>query len=154
VLSRYIACIKKWSINNVIRATADNPLVSVEYIDKAIEMHKMEGADLTLFPHLPYGTGVEVIKGNVLEKIAVLTNDPFEREHLTQYIYRHEAQYRITRGSPDPVFKRKELRLTVDTDEDYRRMDRIYKELYSGQPISLLDVINHIDKKARKKAPK
>ena len=150
VLSRYVACIDKWAIKNVIRATADNPLVSIEYIDRAIELHKIQNADLTLYPHLPYGTGVEVIKGNVLKKVATLTNDPFEREHLTQYVYRHEAQYKIARGSPEPVFQRQELRLSVDTDEDYRRMYEIYRELYSGRPISLMDVINHIDKKDRK----
>jgi spore coat polysaccharide biosynthesis protein SpsF len=150
VLSRYVSCVEKWDIRNVIRATADNPLVSIEYIDRAIELHRNQNADLTLYPLLPYGTGVEVIRGKVLEKVAKLTNDPFEREHLTQYIYRHEAQYRIVRGSPDIVFQRKKLRLTVDTDEDYRRLDKIYKELYSGRPIKLLDVLNYIDRTAPK----
>jgi spore coat polysaccharide biosynthesis protein SpsF len=150
VLSRYVNCVKKWNIQNVIRATADNPLVCIEYIDRAIELHRGQNADLTLYPLLPYGTGVEVIRGKILEEIATLTNDSFEREHLTQYIYRHEDRYRIMRGLPDLVFQRKELRLTVDTDEDYKRMDKIYRELYSGQPIMLLDVINYLDRVAPK----
>lgn len=148
VLSRYVSCIAKWDIKNVIRATGDNPLVSIEYLDKAIELHRRRNADLTTYPLLPYGTGVEVIRGKVLEGVAKLTNDPFEREHLTQYIYRHEPQYRIVRGIPDPEFQRRELCFTVDTDEDYRRIAKIYRDLYSGRPINLLDVINYIDGKA------
>jgi spore coat polysaccharide biosynthesis protein SpsF len=148
VLSRYVSCVEKWNIRNVIRATADNPLVSIEYIDRAVELHRSQNADLTIYPLLPYGTGVEVVKGKVLAGVSRLTDDPFEREHLTQYIYRHPTQYKIVRGSPEPEFRRKELRLTVDTEEDYRKMSKIYKDLYSGRPIRLIEVINHIDGKA------
>lgn len=148
VLSRYIDAIDEYSIRNVIRATGDNPLVCIEYIDKALDLHRNEGADLTTYPILPYGTGVEVIKTDALRRVGSITCDPFEREHITQYIYRHPARFRIVLGTPHPEFQRRELHLTVDTREDYERMVKIYGMLYSGEPIPLSRVIDYLDGKA------
>jgi len=148
VLSRFIDAIEEYSIRNVIRATGDNPLVCIEYIDKALDLHRNEGADLTAYPILPYGTGVEVIKTDTLRRVGSLTCDPFEREHITQYIYRHPARFKIVLGTPHPEFQRRELHLTVDTREDYERMVKIYGMLYSGEPIPLSRVIDYLDGKA------
>ena len=146
VLSRFIKSVKVFSIDNVIRATGDNPLVSIEYIDRALVLHRTEGSDLTTYPDLPYGTGIEVIKADVLVDLERLTDDPYEREHITQYIYRNEKKYRIVRGTPDPFLSRPDIRLTVDTQNDYRRMTDIYEKLYRGVPIKLQEVISYIDK--------
>ena len=146
VLSRYVAAVSKYRIRNVIRATGDNPLVCIGYIDKTLELHRSEGADLTTFPVLPYGTGVEVIRGEVLENVARLTNDRFEREHITQYIYRHPTQFRIVLGTPPPELQRRELHLTVDTKQDYDRMMQIYDALYRGEPLLLSRVIEYLDR--------
>jgi spore coat polysaccharide biosynthesis protein SpsF len=147
VLSRYLKAVSTYRISNVIRATGDNPLVCVEYIDKALRLHRSEGADLTTYPILPYGTGVEVIKGAIFDKLAHLTQNPFDREHVTQYIYRHPTQFRIVLGTPRPELQRRELRLTVDTSEDYKRMVEIYSALYRGDPLLLARVIEYLDRK-------
>jgi spore coat polysaccharide biosynthesis protein SpsF len=145
VLGRYAEAVSRWELRNVVRATGDNPLVSIEYIDMSLKLHRESGADLTVYPDLPYGTGVEVIRGDSLLLASASAQDPFEREHVTQYIYRHEDRFRVLRGVPEPFFCRPELRLTVDTEEDYRRMERIYGALYRGRPIGLGEVIAYLD---------
>jgi spore coat polysaccharide biosynthesis protein SpsF len=130
----------------VVRATADNPLVSVEYIDRTLLLHRDTGSDLTAYPELPYGTGVEAVKGEALETASAESSDPFEREHITQYIYRHEGKFRVTRGVPDAAFRRLDVRLTVDTEDDYRIMAEIYEHLYRGEPIPLADAIAYRDR--------
>jgi spore coat polysaccharide biosynthesis protein SpsF len=110
-----------------------------------VELHGEKRADLTLYPLLPYGTGVEVIRGSVLEEISAKTDDPFEREHITQYLYRHEQDYRITRGVPEKALRRPDIRLTVDTENDYRNMVEIYEALYRGRPIPLHEVIEYLN---------
>jgi spore coat polysaccharide biosynthesis protein SpsF len=147
VLSRFVVAVETYGIRNVIRATGDNPLVCIEYIDKALELHRSMAADLTTYPVLPYGTGVEVIKGDALRKAARLSEDPKEREHITQYIYRRPTQFAIVLGTPRPELLRRELRLTIDTAEDYERMVRIYDALYRGGPIELTAVIEYLDRK-------
>ncbi len=150
VLSRFINAVKKYNMRNVVRATGDNPLVDIEYIDKALMLHRRKNADLTTYPLLPYGTGVEVIRGDVLIKIDNLTSDPasepYEREHITQYIYRHKDAFNIVRGTPDNLVSRPDIRLTVDTRDDYTRMVDIYENIYDDMPIKLTDVIAYIDR--------
>jgi spore coat polysaccharide biosynthesis protein SpsF len=146
VLSRFVKAVRAFGIGNVIRATGDNPLVCIEYIDRALELHKAEGSDLTTYPDLPYGTGIEVIRGGLLIDIDRLTADPYEREHVTQYIYRNEINYRIIRGAPVPYLSRPDIKLTVDTQDDYDRMADIYEKLYRGVPIKLQEVIYYLDK--------
>ena len=146
VLSRFINAVKKYNMRNVVRATGDNPLVDIEYIDKALMLHRRKNADLTTYSLLPYGTGVEVIRGDVLIKIDNLTSDPYEREHITQYIYRHKDAFNIVRGTPDNLVSRPDIRLTVDTRDDYTRMVDIYENIYDDMPIKLTDVIAYIDR--------
>jgi spore coat polysaccharide biosynthesis protein SpsF len=146
VLLRFVEALRVHQVDTVIRATGDNPLVSVEYLDKAAALHGESGADLTVFPELPYGTGVEVVDGAVLEEIEARTRDPFEREHITQYLYRHESEYRILRGEVEEGLRRPELRLTVDTEEDYRSMCVIYEALYRGEPVGIREVLGYLDR--------
>jgi spore coat polysaccharide biosynthesis protein SpsF len=145
VLSRFVKSIRSFNIENVIRATGDNPLVSIEYVDRALALHKASGADLTTYPDLPYGTGIEVVKGDILCEIDRLSDDMYEREHITQYIYRNEDGYFIKRGVPDPSLSRPDLKLTVDTEDDYKKMVDIYEKLYRGAPIKLQEVISYLD---------
>ena len=147
VLGRYIGAVKEFRIRNVVRATADNPLVDIGYLDRALLLHRHSGADLTCFPRLPYGTGIEVIKGEVLTEIGDLTQDPFEREHITQYIYRNEDRFRIVRGTPDSDMDQPDVRLTVDTEDDYRRMKDLYENLYRGEPIRVSNALDYLHRK-------
>lgn len=149
VLERFVEAVERYGLTHVVRATGDNPLVCPEHIDRALMLHKKEKADLTVFPLLPYGTGIEVIRGAVLKKIHTLTEDPFEREHITQYIYRNRSNFRIVLGKPEPQYQRPELRLTVDNREDYEHMVKIYDNLYKDLPVGLNDVIKYIDNKKK-----
>jgi spore coat polysaccharide biosynthesis protein SpsF len=147
VLCRFVEAARAHDVQTVVRATGDNPLVSIDYLDRAVLLHHEEHADLTLYPQLPYGAGVEVIRRTVLEKAHRAAKDPFEREHITQYIYRHEQEYTLVRGIPEEEMKRPDIRVTVDTEDDYRHVSGIYEALYRGSPIALRDVIRYLDKR-------
>jgi spore coat polysaccharide biosynthesis protein SpsF len=145
VLERYVQAAETYGVKTVIRATGDNPLVSIPYIDNTVQLFRDENADLALYPLLPYGTGVEVIRSSVLEYIHKTADDPFEREHITQYIYRHDADYKIVQGIPEEELRRPDIRLTIDTMEDYLQVNEIYSTLYKGSPIELIDVLQYLD---------
>jgi len=145
VLRRFVEAAHVHDVDTIVRATGDNPLVSIHYLDRAVELHHTENADLTLYPQLPYGTGVEVIRCSVLDEVHGITEDPFEREHITQYLYRHESEYTIVRENPEDELMRPDIRLTVDTEEDYRNMCQIYEALYSDRPIDVHEVIRYLD---------
>jgi spore coat polysaccharide biosynthesis protein SpsF (cytidylyltransferase family) len=46
---------------------------------------------------------------------------------------------------PDGDLQRPDVRLTVDTEEDYRFMCEIYEALYRGEPIGLREVLTHLE---------
>lgn len=144
VLKRYALVVKKFKINNVIRATGDNPLVCIEYIDRAVKLHYRENADLTTFPELPYGTGIEVVKSSALLMADREAKDLFEREHITQYVYHHPEKFKIIKAIPEERFRLPELRLTVDTIDDFKFMEEIYNALWRGRPIALEEVIEYL----------
>jgi spore coat polysaccharide biosynthesis protein SpsF len=146
VLERFVEAARCHDVQTVVRATGDNPLVSIDYLDRAVRLHRGEHADLTYFEGLPYGSGVEVIEKGALEMSHRLARDPFEREHITQYMYRHHSEFAVIKGVPDQEMQRPDIRLTVDTEEDYENMCRIYEALYRGAPISVQDAIGYIDK--------
>jgi spore coat polysaccharide biosynthesis protein SpsF len=145
VLLRFVEARRRFRIDTIVRATGDNPLVCIPYIDRAVSLHRAQGSDLTMFPLLPYGTGVEVIRGRVLEEAHDKASDPFEREHVTQYLYNHESEYRIVRGIPEMSLRKPHVRLTVDTEEDYRVMFDIYENFYQGKPIDLREALWHLE---------
>jgi len=145
VLSRYIRAVDRYGVDTVIRATGDNPLVCIEYIDRALLLHREQAADLTTFPQLPYGTGIEVIRSSTLRYADARATDPLEREHITRYLYIHEKEFRIIKEKPDTRLNRPEIRLTVDTKADYEKMKSIYNALYKGRPLLLPDVITYLD---------
>ena len=147
VLGRFVEAAHAHDVHTIVRATGDNPLVSIDYLDRAVELHGHEHADLTMFPSLPYGTGVEVIRTAVLDEAHRVSRDSFEREHITQYIYRNESKFRLIRGVPEPDMNRPDIRVTVDTHEDYQNMCRIYEALYKHSPIRLPDVIAYLDER-------
>ncbi|MFW6137638.1 MAG: cytidylyltransferase domain-containing protein [Spirochaetota bacterium] len=145
VLGRFAQAVRRFNIANLVRATGDNPLVCIDYIDRTLELHRASGADLTTFPGLPYGTGVEVVSGPVLMEIERLATSTDQREHITRYIYQHDDTYLIEKGIAENHLKRPEVRLTVDTPEDYKRMKKIYQDLYRERPIKLDEVIEYWD---------
>lgn len=147
VLGRYAAAIREHGTGTVIRATGDNPLVSMAHADRAVRIHRERGADLTVFSELPYGSGVEVVEACALEEAEKTSTDLDEREHVTRHLYRNRRRFKILECRPDPFFRRPELRLTVDTMDDYRNVQSIYDALYRGRPIPLSEVIRFLDRR-------
>lgn len=77
-----------------------------------------------------------------IEKVAILTEDPVDHEHVSLYIYEHPERFSLynVESSLDPVWW--DLRLTVDTIEDFQLITEIFTRLYPEKALfSLEDVI-------------
>jgi len=82
------------------------------------------------------GAGVEVLKVQALEDAHREATDRFEREHVTPFIHRRPRRYRIQTPAARSEY-RNSTRITLDTQEDYIFLKRIFNELYKGRPIDL-----------------
>ncbi len=141
VLDRYCAASRKYSADRVIRATGDNPLVSAALAREIMALHQEKGADLSHYLGCPWGMGVEVVEAEALHRADREAKDPVEREHITTYIYRHPERFIILEPQAPPRANAPEARVTVDTLEDFRRVERIFTDLYHGSPLEAEEVI-------------
>ena len=144
VLERYYMATAEIDCDYVIRVTGDNPLTDHISAASALEHACKTGADHCTTTGIPLGTGVEVIKKTALEKAYNEGKEPHHREHVTPYIKEHPELFRTEKFISPLKNPFNDLRLTVDTSEDFELINRIYTELYKGIPIRLEEVINLI----------
>ena len=144
VLDRYTKAASKFNADIVVRATGDNPLVSVKALDMIVDYHIKNNADLSHYNLLPYGSGVEVINYDALKYANDNSTDKFEHEHITQYHYRNPDKFKIENPNVNENFAMPELRTTVDTIEDYNNVCGIFKKYNNDIYIDVDDLIRDI----------
>jgi len=136
VLGRYHGALRAFGpAETVVRLTGDCPLADPEVIDATIDLHFKEGADYTSNTGeltFPKGLDVEVFKAEHLETAFREAGDPFEREHVTPFLYRHPERFVQARLECDPPMGH--LRWTVDTPDDFDFVERVYEALYRENP--------------------
>lgn len=133
VLDRYLACAEFYGFEVVVRLTADNPFTDVAELDRLLDLHIASGNDYThSFGMMPLGVGAEVFSLDALRRSHAEGHEPHHREHVNEYIPEHPERFCI--GVLDvPASKRRpDLRLTVDTEEDWQRACRL-AELAPGR---------------------
>ena len=89
VLDRYYQCAKNFSSNNILRITADNPLVDPTIIDDLIRNYQKIRCDYAathLIRTYPDGLNGEIFSFYALEKTWKEAKLPSEREHVTPYM--------------------------------------------------------------------
>lgn len=151
VLKRYAFAVKFYKIDIVIRATADNPLVSSELAQTLIDIYKKEKLDYSVYHDVPKGTSVDVINGElILEADAeVEINDLYNREHVA-YGFVRDNDWRLSiKDSPAPEkWYAPDIDVSVDTLEDYRLVQDIFADLYEEEPISVEEIISWYRKRS------
>ena len=145
VLDRYYQCAKKFNFSEIIRITADNPLIDYEIVDTVVEHFKSNNYDCISnrstfqgFSTYPLGYDVEVFTFSALENAWKNAKLPSEREHVTPYFYKNKEIFRQTSIENSEDLSR--FRCTVDTKYDLELIQKIYSNI-KKRPILLSDVI-------------
>lgn len=144
VLGRYVLAARKTGADRLVRATGDNPLVSADMANAALRLFEDSGADFAGFSELPLGAGVEIVKTSSLEEAFEEAEDPYEREHVSPFLYRRPERYRIVVPPAPDGYRAPGSRITLDTPEDYNFLRKLYRELYKGVPLDLDLVIPYL----------
>lgn len=144
VLRRYADAVRHFGVDTVVRATGDNPLVSARLVREILQLHEERAADLSGFDDLPLGTGVEILSREALLRADARAVDPYEREHVSPYLYRHPDRFRILRTPAPEPYRLPEGRVTVDTPEDYQYVRQLMYDLYQGIPVEIGEVVQWI----------
>lgn len=134
LLERYYLTAKKYDIDVIVRLTGDNPCIDGEIIDFAIKKLMDYGYDYvstSLSQTFPLGISVEVFTYTTLEKAYLNAKSEWEKEHVTPYIYKTNSQeFKIGILEASKDLKYSNIRVTLDTKEDYTLLCAVYDYLY------------------------
>jgi spore coat polysaccharide biosynthesis protein SpsF len=145
VLDRFLQAAAQQNAETIVRLTGDNPLVSPVVIDRVVR--EFEGrpdcayASNVVGEHTyPLGLSVEVVRRSALERIASLTQDADDHEHVTLYIRKHPETFPVVSVSHDCDLS--EYRWTVDEPRDLAFIRAVYDALYQdGVPFDIGEVV-------------
>ena len=137
VLSRFILALDAASDQTVaVRLTADCPLADPTVIDAAIARFEQTGADYVTSGGdtrtFPKGLDTEVFKTDALRQAHAETADPYDREHVTPFIYRHPERFSLGALTQDRA--EGDVRWTVDRPDDLEFVRAVYAALYPAHP--------------------
>lgn len=152
VLSRYYYAAKENKADVIVRITSDCPCIDWNIIDSTIKKHINEDVDYTSNTAgrtFPRGLDVEAISFNALEKAFFEADKDFEREHVCPYIYiTHKDEFKIESLKAPNKLTAPDIRITLDTREDYALLCAVFDFLYGKKPF--FDAFDIIDLFKRK----
>ncbi len=153
VLKRYYGALtfldhSGFSADNIVRITADCPLIDPVLIDKGISIAQNGGWDYisnTQPPSFPDGLDVEVISRRALVIANSFAKKRSDREHVTPFII---SNPRFSKKNFHHACDLSNLRWTLDTAEDFTFIRAIYEELFPQRNIfSMTDILTLLQKK-------
>ena len=133
VLDRYYKAAKFYNADNILRATGDNPLVEPYFANRLLKRHIKYEADYSsnkseVGSNLPDGLGVEIFTFDALERSAKESTQEHHFEHVNEYILENRDKFKIYKDvNVGTLYDCSNIRLTVDTQEDFKRVEEIFK---------------------------
>jgi spore coat polysaccharide biosynthesis protein SpsF len=117
----------------IVRLTGDCPLTDPAIVDACVALQAANGADYTSNTKTyPDGLDVEVITSAALGRAAREATDPYDREHVTPFLYRNSDLF--ARDTLSYLRDLAHLRWTVDTPADFAFVERVFTELWPNNP--------------------
>lgn len=148
VLLRLANAAQKFNVDIVVNATADNPLTDPKYIDKLVQFHRYGKYDYSEIKGLPHGAHSYAFSRAAAERaIEIKTKRDTEvwGGYFTETGVFKTGQLEVE----NKVLRRPELRLTVDTSEDFELVKKIFGSLYEEERVfSLNEVIQLLNQKS------
>jgi len=143
VLHRVLQAAYQFEADVIVELTGDCPLIDPAMIDKVVGDYMLGGADFVynrLDPRTPIGMDVRVFSTKALAELNEKTTDPADREHVSLHFWEHPKEYRCRNVFTQLPKWASSLRLTVDTEEDFSVIEKVFFELYPF--FGLFDILN------------
>lgn len=155
VLDRFISAAETNDVNSIIRICSDNPFLDYESLKELINFAKHSDADYIGFkvnntPSIKthFGFWGEYVTLKALKKVASSTNQTsLAHEHVTIEIYSKQENYKCQwLACPDYIKDRKDIRLTIDTEEDFKNAQEVYNSLKDkNENFTIKDIVDYLD---------
>lgn len=138
VQARYLDASQAFGADVCVRLTCDNPFVDADLIDRVIDSHTRSRADYSSFNlagPLPLGLAVEAFSVGALRRSKSLFRDEIHREHVTPAFYENPTVFRLNAVTPLATLRSADVRLTLDTQEDYEALRALVALVCGEDPL-------------------
>ncbi len=150
VLDRFYRAALAYEANIVVRITGDCPLIDPEIVDEILSFflsHDYDYVSNTVVRSYPRGFDCEVFSFAALARTWEQATVPYEKEHVTPYIYQHRDVFSCYDVVAPLALTRPDIRLCVDTDDDFRMLSAVCdafddnaREMTAAAIVSFLDI--------------
>ncbi|MCK4817281.1 glycosyltransferase family protein [bacterium] len=140
VLDRYYQAVRLFNIKDVVRITADCPLIDPAIIDKVVQHYFESNADYctnTLGETFPDGQDVEVFTADALADSWQNARLLSEREHVTSYMRIQTDKFKVV-NVPNQV-NLSDKRWTLDRPQDFPLIKEVLEAFYPKNPCFSMD---------------
>ena len=155
VLDRFIQAAQAFGFSKIIRVCADNPFLDIAGIQNLIAEFEKSDTDYLSFqlagnkPSIltHFGFWTEAVRLDALEKAADLTSEKLYHEHVTNFIYGNQETFKVRFIQADElVFSRTDIRMTLDTPEDFEIQKEIFAAISKENPnFGIPEIISWLD---------
>jgi len=142
VLDRYHHAATESHAEEVVRITSDCPLLDPEVVDRVVGALHEDHADYasnTVQRTFPLGLDAEAFTVRALRAAWEQAKLPYERAHVTPYIWQHPNLFRIRQWKAEGNFS--DHRWTVDAPEDLAFVRAVYARLRDPEQFGWRDVL-------------
>ena len=153
VLKRFIDAAEHFNFSSIVRVCSDNPFLDMS--DLNILSNEKDAYDYSCFsvnrnPSILSHTGfwAEKVSLKALKKIQKLSKKNQHQEHVTSYIYQYPDKFNINKIETHQMFSKRNIRLTLDTLEDFTVLKKIYASLIERKGnynFDKQDVMNYLN---------
>jgi len=145
VAKRAIDCCKKNNLNSFMRICADRIFFDYMLANKMIKIFKSNKYDIvtnTMPKTYPKGLSCEIIKFSTFkENYKLFKKNKGDKEHIMDYFYRNEKDFKIKNFKSNLKPKEKKLSLALDNKNDLKKINMCLKELNYDPYISTKKII-------------
>jgi len=154
VLGRMYHAAERVQADEVVRITADCPLIAPSVIDEVVSQRRECGVEYAaniIDRTFPRGLDVEVFTFDSFGTVEELATDPAHREHVTVYYRDNLETFQLQSVPSTAVYDKKQfqnrtdLRLTLDEAADYKLLHRVFENVEYESTPSFPDVVTYID---------
>jgi len=126
LIERYLGAAIKYNSKNIVRITADCPLIDPYVIDEIIDIYNKSSYELvSLSGEFPDGLDVSILSFKALKKIKLYAKKKYEKEHILQTVYNNPKKFKFL--DYEKFLNLGKFRLTLDEPKDFVLISKIFE---------------------------
>jgi spore coat polysaccharide biosynthesis protein SpsF len=155
VLDRFIKAAEANEIDGIVRICSDNPFLDWHGVAQLVEKAQVSSADYIGFRVIEtpsilthFGFWGEYVTLDALKRVYNSTPEGSPaHEHVTYHVYKHPEVYKCEWIQvPDFLQRRDDIRLTIDTLEDFVNAQKVFTNLKGkDENFTLKDIVEYLD---------